>query len=48
MTRQLTTIALLLAMLVAILVLKSRCGGAVESLFKVLDAPLVSDGGSGD
>lgn len=44
-TGQLVRIAILVALLVAVLFMKSRCGPAAESLFKVLDTPNSTDGG---
>ena len=44
-TGQLVRIGILVVLLVAVLVMKSRCGPAAENLFKVLDAPKSSDGG---
>jgi hypothetical protein len=45
--RQLVTIATLIVTLVALIVLKRRCGVAMEGMFKALDPPrpAVSDGG---
>jgi hypothetical protein len=43
-TGQLIRIAILVVLLVAILVLKRRCGPAAESMVRALDAP-ASDGG---
>jgi hypothetical protein len=45
MTRQLVTIALTVACLIAVIVLQRRCGPAVETIFRAL-APPVSDGGA--
>jgi hypothetical protein len=43
--RQLLTLVTLIACLVAVLLLKSRCGPATEGLFRALEAPLAVDGG---
>ena len=42
--RQILTILTMIAALVAVIVLKSRCGGAVGTLFKAIDRP-TADGG---
>jgi hypothetical protein len=42
--RQIISILTMVAALVAVIVLKSRCGGAVGTLFKAIDTQ-VSDGG---
>ena len=42
---QLVRIGILVVLLVAVVFMKSRCGTAAESMFKVIDAPLTSDGG---
>ena len=44
-TGQVVRIVILVVLLVAVLVMKSKCGPAAENLFKVMDAPLTSDGG---
>jgi hypothetical protein len=38
--RQLTTIAMTVALLVAILVLKRRCGETTAQLFRAIEAPI--------
>jgi len=43
--RQIVTIVMLLGALVAVIVMKSRCGAAVESMFKAIDPPARTDGG---
>jgi hypothetical protein len=47
MSRQIVTIIMLIGALVAVIVMKSRCGAAVEGMFKAIDQPHVSDGGPG-
>jgi hypothetical protein len=44
-TGQLVRIGILVVLLVAVLVMKSRCGPAAESLFKAIDASKTVDGG---
>jgi hypothetical protein len=44
-TGQLVQIGILVALLVAVVIMKSRCGTAAESMFKAFDAPLTADGG---
>ncbi len=47
MSRQIVTIVMMIVGLVAIIVLKGRCGKAVEGMFKAIDQPgqtAVSDG----
>lgn len=44
-TGQLVRIAILVVLLVAVLVVKSRCGPAAESMFRAFDPPRTSDGG---
>jgi hypothetical protein len=44
-TGQLVQIAILIVLLVAVILMKSRCGKAADSLFKAFDAPPTSDGG---
>ncbi|HEY7956255.1 MAG TPA: hypothetical protein VII38_13225 [Polyangia bacterium] len=44
--RQILTIVLLLVCLVAVLVLKSRCGAAAGNLFRAVDSPGAADGGA--
>jgi hypothetical protein len=44
-TGQLVRIGILVVLLVAVLVMKRRCGPAAENLFKALDAPKSTDGG---
>ena len=44
-TGQLLQIGILIALLVAVVIMKSRCGPAAESLFKAFDAPPTADGG---
>jgi hypothetical protein len=50
--RQIVTIVLLVVCLAAVLVLKSRCGAAVSTLFQAVDqtglAPKRLDGGARD
>lgn len=43
-TGQLIRIALLILMLVAVVIMKRRCGPAAESMFHAFDVP-VTDGG---
>jgi hypothetical protein len=45
MTRQIVTILMMIAALVAVIVLKGRCGTAVEGMFKAIDQPALTDGG---
>jgi hypothetical protein len=47
MTRQWLTIATLVALLVAIIVLKQRCATGIGELFRVIDSARV-DGGARD
>jgi hypothetical protein len=42
---QLVRIGILVVLLVAVVVMKSRCGTAAESMFKAIDAPVTADGG---
>jgi hypothetical protein len=44
-TGQLIQIGILVVLLVAVVVMKSKCGTAAESMFKALDAPPSADGG---
>ncbi len=44
-TGQLIQIAILVVLLVAVVIMKSRCGSAAESMFKAFDAPPTADGG---
>jgi len=44
-TSQVIRIVTLVALLVAVLVMKSKCGPAAENLFKVIDSAPTSDGG---
>ena len=44
-TSELIRIGIIVVLLVAIVVMKSRCGPAAESLFKAFDAPPSADGG---
>jgi hypothetical protein len=44
-TGQLVRIGILVVLLVAVFVMKSRCGPAAENLFKAIDAPKSTDGG---
>jgi hypothetical protein len=44
-TAQLVRIGILVVLLVAVVIMKSRCGTAAESMFKAFDAPAGSDGG---
>jgi hypothetical protein len=43
---QLITIATLLVALVALMLLKSRCGNAVEQMFRAIEAPGSVDAGA--
>ena len=43
--RQILTIATLIFALVAVVIMKGRCGKAVEGMFKALDPPPTHDGG---
>jgi len=45
--RQIVTILMLVATVVAIGVLKGRCGSAVEGMFRALDSVPLTDGGAG-
>ena len=47
-TGQVVRIAILAALLIAVIVMKKRCGTAAEQMFKAFDAPSVSDGGRHD
>ena len=44
-TGQVVRIAILVVLLVAVIVMKSRCGSAANSMLKAFDAPATSDGG---
>jgi hypothetical protein len=44
-TGEVVRIAILVVLLVAVVVMKKRCGPAAESFFKVLDQPKIADGG---
>jgi hypothetical protein len=44
-TGQLVRIGILVGLLVAVMVMKARCGPAAESMFKAFDAPRSTDGG---
>jgi hypothetical protein len=44
-TGQLVRIGILVVLLAAVIVMKSRCGTAAESMFKAFDAPRTVDGG---
>jgi hypothetical protein len=44
-TGQLVRIGILVVLLVAVVIMKSRCGTAAESMFKAFDAPKSVDGG---
>jgi hypothetical protein len=44
-TGEVVRIAILVVLLVAVIVMKQRCGPAAESFFKVIDQPKTSDGG---
>ncbi|MCU1280509.1 MAG: hypothetical protein JWM53_4055 [bacterium] len=44
-TGQLVRIGILVVLLVAVVVMKSRCGPAAESMFKALEPPKNADGG---
>jgi hypothetical protein len=43
---QLLPILFTLALLIGVIVMKSRCGSAVGNIFKAIDAPARSDAGS--
>jgi|GEM_PF-2630877 len=47
MQQKLITIAITVALLVSLLVMKQRCGVAMVGLFRAIDAPS-TDGGSHD
>ena len=44
-TGQVVRIGILVVLLAAVLVMKSKCGTAAESMFKAFDAPQSADGG---
>ncbi len=44
-TGQLVRIAILVVLLVAVVVMKNRCGKAAEQLFRAIEVPQISDGG---
>lgn len=44
-TGEVLRIVILVVLLVAVIVMKSRCGPAAESFFKVYDAAKIADGG---
>ncbi len=44
-TGEVVRIAILVALLVAVIVMKRRCGPAAESFFKVYDQTKIVDGG---
>ncbi len=44
-TGQVVRILILAVLLVAVVVMKSRCGKAAEQMFKAFDVPNSSDGG---
>jgi hypothetical protein len=46
-TGQLVQIAILVVLLVAVIVMKSRCGSAANSMFKAFDPPPPALGGDG-
>jgi len=44
-TGQVVRILILVVLLVAVLVMKSKCGPAAENLFRVIDSSATADGG---
>ena len=44
-TGEVVRIVILVVLLVAVIVMKSRCGPAAQSFFKAIDAPATADGG---
>ena len=48
MTQKLVTIAVTTALLVALIVMKHRCGVAMEGLFRVIESGGARDGGTHD
>ena len=44
-TGEVVRIAILVVLLVAVIVMKQRCGSAAQSFFKVYDQPKTTDGG---
>jgi len=44
-TGEVIRIAILVLLLVAVVIMKRRCGSAAESMFKAFDTPKIADGG---
>ncbi len=45
-TREITTIVMFVFMMIAVIVMKSRCSQSVGNMFKVLEVPPVGDAGA--